>query len=376
MYRITIAHPALLLAILLCLPQAALAQTTHIVTVSDNSFSPSNLTIQVGDSVEFRNAAGGNSHNVVWQSGGFSNQPTAAAFTYTVTFNSAGTFNYECTIHNGMDGTITVQGTAPPPEADLALTEISAPSGSFPQGASITIGADVQNVGGAASSAYSIDFYASTNSGITSQDRLLGSQNRAALAAGEDSNGTINVNIPGNLAPGNYFIGGIIDINDANNSNNDNVDNQPLTVTAASTFQINAGLNDSWFNPATDGQGFFITVFPNLETMFLAWFTYELERPPGNVTAQLGEPGHRWLVAYGPYVGDTATLEVTIAEGGIFDDSPPVPIQSPDGTITVTFSSCTAGEVDYNIPSVGRSGTVPIQRIANDNVPFCEESSP
>lgn len=29
-------------------------------------------------------------------------------------------------------------------------------------------------------------------------------------------------------------------------------------------FVINAGLNDAWFNPETDGQGFFISVFPGL----------------------------------------------------------------------------------------------------------------
>lgn len=30
-------------------------------------------------------------------------------------------------------------------------------------------------------------------------------------------------------------------------------------------FQINAGLNDAWYNPLTNGQGFFITIFRPLE---------------------------------------------------------------------------------------------------------------
>ncbi|MDX1555108.1 MAG: hypothetical protein R3212_03685, partial [Xanthomonadales bacterium] len=65
-------------------------------------------------------------------------------------------------------------------------------------------------------------------------------------------------------------------------------------------FQINAGLNDAWFNALTPGQGFFITVFPDIEMMFLAWFTYDTERPDPSVMADVGEPGHRWLTAFGP----------------------------------------------------------------------------
>ena len=154
---------------------------------------------------------------------------------------------------------------------------------------------------------------------------------------------------------------------------NSNMNGRIVIEAAASDFEINAGVNDSWYYPPTSGQGFFITVFPDIEMMFLAWFTYELERPGEDVTAMLGEPGHRWLTAFGPYSGDTATLDIEITRGGVFDTGEPKPVQNLDGTIIVTFSSCTAGEVAYDIPSVGRSGIVPIQRLAHDNVAFCEE---
>jgi hypothetical protein len=40
--------------------------------------------------------------------------------------------------------------------------------------------------------------------------------------------------------------------------------NRRITVQGEETvLQINAGLNDAWCNPDTDGQGFFITVFPD-----------------------------------------------------------------------------------------------------------------
>ncbi|MCU0786505.1 MAG: hypothetical protein MUF81_21160 [Verrucomicrobia bacterium] len=230
------------------------------------------------------------------------------------------------------------------------------------------------NVGGYRSDPFAIRYLASLDNVLSAADVLLGKENRAALPAGQDSGGSFNVTIPALLPPGTYFIGAVIDSNDGNSANNRKLANQAVTVTANAEFQINAGLNDAWYDPATAGQGFFITVFPARQEMFLAWFTYDLSRPPANVTAQLGEPGHRWITAQGPYAGDTATLGITISEGGVFDASVPAPANRAGGTLTVTFSSCTAGEVAYEMPALGRSGTVPIQRIALDNVPECEES--
>lgn len=141
-------------------------------------------------------------------------------------------------------------------------------------------------------------------------------------------------------------------------------------------FGINAGLNDAWYNPATSGQGFLIVVYPELKQMFLAWFTYDVERPAEDVEAILGEPGHRWLTAQGPYTGDTAMLDVYVSSGGVFDSAePPVGPPVQDGTMQVRFSGCNGGMVSYDIPSAGLPGEVPIQRIALDNVAVCESLS-
>lgn len=137
-------------------------------------------------------------------------------------------------------------------------------------------------------------------------------------------------------------------------------------------FTINAGLNDTWYNRATPGQGFFITVFPGTGRVFLAWFSYETERPPANVQAILGEPGHRWLTALGPYAGNTAVLDIELTQGGVFDMSQPAPTRSSDGTIILEFQDCNTGTVSYDITSVDRQGEIPIERIALDNVPACE----
>jgi len=136
-------------------------------------------------------------------------------------------------------------------------------------------------------------------------------------------------------------------------------------------FGINAGMNDAWWNKDTDGQGFLITVFPETGLVFLAWFTYDVERPPEDVTAILGDPGHRWVTAAGPYDGDTATLDVTITSGGVFDSPEPVVERAPDGTMTIQWHDCNNATLTYDIPSAGQ-GVIEIERIALDNVALCE----
>lgn len=137
-------------------------------------------------------------------------------------------------------------------------------------------------------------------------------------------------------------------------------------------FQINPGLNDAWYYPITAGQGFLITVFEDSGLVFLAWFTYDVERPAEGVTAILGEPGHRWLTAQGPFQGDTATLDVFVSSGGVFDSAEPAvgpPVQ--DGTMTIQWTGCNSAILSYDIPSAGQ-GMIPIERITLDNVPLCE----
>jgi hypothetical protein len=139
----------------------------------------------------------------------------------------------------------------------------------------------------------------------------------------------------------------------------------------APLLEINAGLNDAWFNLDTNGQGFFITVFPENKQLFLAWFTYDTERPPEDVTALLGEPGHRWLTAQGEYEENVAVLEVNMTTGGVFDSEEPAPSSEPDGEITLEFGTCNAGTVTYDISSADRQGVIPVERIVLDNVPLC-----
>jgi hypothetical protein len=118
----------------------------------------------------------------------------------------------------------------------------------------------------------------------------------------------------------------------------------------------------------------FITVFPETGQLFLAWFTFDTERPPEDVTAILGEPGHRWLTAQGPFDGSTAELTVYLTQGGVFDSAQPPATtdQNGYGTMLVQFLTCNEGRVSYDIPSLALAGEIPIQRIVADKVALCE----
>jgi plastocyanin len=152
--------------------------------------------------------------------------------------------------------------------------------------------------------------------------------------------------------------------------------NGRINVVAADgpTFAINSGLSDAWYLPETDGQGFLIIVWEDIQKVFLAWFTFDAERPAADLTAILGEPGHRWLTALGPYEGDTATLDVFLTEGGVFDSAQPPAVTGdvPVGSITIVWTGCNEGLLTYNLSGLGLTGDIPIERIVLGNVPACE----
>jgi plastocyanin len=80
----------------------------NAVTIQSSSFSPKTLTVSVNSTVKWTNSDGiahtVTSDNAVWDSGNIS-----AGGSFSFTFTSAGTFNYHCTIHPAMTGTIIVQ---------------------------------------------------------------------------------------------------------------------------------------------------------------------------------------------------------------------------------------------------------------------------
>ena len=79
------------------------------VAIQGSSFSPSTLTIEVGDTVLWTNRDG-IQHTVTSNTGTELDSPLLSNDqTDQHIFNAAGSFGYHCTVHAGMTGTVTVQ---------------------------------------------------------------------------------------------------------------------------------------------------------------------------------------------------------------------------------------------------------------------------
>ncbi len=108
----------------------SLVAQDHIVTLSGIAFSPNNLTINVGETVQWDNMGG--THNVnssltTYPSnpeGFLSGNAAPAPWAFMHTFNVPGVYAYRCDPHFslGMTGTITVNAAA---TGDVVITEIN-----------------------------------------------------------------------------------------------------------------------------------------------------------------------------------------------------------------------------------------------------------
>ncbi len=120
----------ILTTILFAMTMVITSFSQTMVTANSNFFSPADITIEVGETVQWDNNGG--THNVNGSTATYPGNPesfdngsaSSAAWTFSHTFNTAGTYDYRCDPHFGlgMFGTITVQ--AAPAAADLVITEI------------------------------------------------------------------------------------------------------------------------------------------------------------------------------------------------------------------------------------------------------------
>lgn len=83
------------------------------VSISDFVFSPANITVSKGMTITWRNKDTV-SHTVSSES--FNSGTLEPGDSYSYTFNAVGTFEYNCTFHPQMKGTIVVEAAATPTE--------------------------------------------------------------------------------------------------------------------------------------------------------------------------------------------------------------------------------------------------------------------
>lgn len=79
----------------------------NAVSIENLSFNPTTVEVKVGDTVTWTNNDGV-SHTVTGDSG-LDSGTLAAGATYSKTFDAAGTYEYGCSIHPDMKGTVVVK---------------------------------------------------------------------------------------------------------------------------------------------------------------------------------------------------------------------------------------------------------------------------
>ena len=88
---------------------AASGPTTHYIDIQNMDYSPSSITINVGDTIIWTNQESSMPHTVTANDGSFNSGNMGSGDTFSFTFTSAGTFDYYCAYHSSMTGTVTVQ---------------------------------------------------------------------------------------------------------------------------------------------------------------------------------------------------------------------------------------------------------------------------
>ena len=109
----TIFRFALMALFTLFIALPGIAQTTHQVEVTNNVYTPKNITINLGDKIVWTCTQG--NHNVNATQSTFPSNPesfgnsVAAGWTFEHTFNTTGIYDYHCDPHAGFGMTGTVE---------------------------------------------------------------------------------------------------------------------------------------------------------------------------------------------------------------------------------------------------------------------------
>jgi hypothetical protein len=138
--------------------------------------------------------------------------------------------------------------------------------------------------------------------------------------------------------------------------------------------RINPAMTGLWADSNTPGQGIYLDVFNSIDSVFMAWFTYDLQLPGAGARAVLGDPGHRWLTGLGSISGNSSDIQAVGTSGGQFNAPSPALSRVASGTVQLQFDSCTTGRAIYELGDPSLSGVVHLQRPFEDaqDIALCE----
>jgi hypothetical protein len=155
--------------------------------------------------------------------------------------------------------------------------------------------------------------------------------------------------------------------------------------------EINRFLSGLWFDErevpgeADFGQGIFLEVFPSLNFVFAAWFTWDLADGAPSVDAlrgrtadALGATDQRWLTAFGGYAEGDTRMDITFenSTGGIFNaPSPDFERDENYGTGSIIANGCRELVVEFDLPDAPTQGSTTLNRVEDELVQlFCSET--
>lgn len=357
-------------------------------------FNPSQLSINVGDTVTFTNAGG--FHNVDADDGSFrcaqgcdgnggNGNPDGSAWQATVTFNQPGTFGYHCEIHGsmGMTGTITVQGTTPT-TVNLdqhGLTGSWANPLTNGQGIVMEVYPDLGGPGLGVLFGGWFTYDTTPNGGqrwYTIQGQVGSTDASATMPIYLTDGGELNSSQPTTTTPVGTATIAFSDcmhgaLNYSFSDGSGRVGMIPLDRLLVNTTCGQTGdngdaasdylLSGAWADPHNSGQGLVFDVNPPQSVLFAAWYTFAHD-----ATQSSGPGGQRWYTLQAAVIPGTTTLNgigIYDTTGGLFD-RPAGTSTLPVGSADLVFHDCGTATLSYSFTSgenAGRSGTLDLARV-------------
>ena len=154
-----------------------------------------------------------------------------------------------------------------PAQADLDPYAVTAPA-SANRGSTISVFTDVDNLKAGASGSYTINYYLSTDSTITTSDTLLKSVTRSSIAGSSYQQWNESIALASGLATGSYYIGVIVDpankIVETNEANNAQSSTSRITISAPAQIDLSANSVDA---PTSAARGATTTVLTDIRNL-------------------------------------------------------------------------------------------------------------
>jgi sugar lactone lactonase YvrE len=125
---------------------------------------------------------------------------------------------------------------------------------------------------------------------------------------------------------------------------------------------IGPGFTGSWYNPKQSGHGLFVEVLPG-NRINVAWVTFT---PEGQ---------QAWFSGVGSYGGNTATIDAVEQPSGgrwIPNFDPSRVVRNAWGALTLTFTDCNHGKVDFTSVAGYGTGSMDLTRLTMPSGLTCQ----